>query len=121
MNSKPLKNFETNDSRRHILELYFKGAKHKKEIEEIHLKFQEVNLDLESFEKYCKLELRDLEKKVIRDRYINSKSLKSISLDMNMSYKDVRKLYLDGKEKMKIILSLHIKNQNNLKDEQGEK
>lgn len=96
--------------RNYNLNLYLTGLRYEIGLREVVNTFKELNIDINSFEKYYNLELEDLEKTVIYKFYIEKKTLKGIARELNLSYSYIRKVYLDAKEKMRIILSLHTKN-----------
>ncbi len=91
------------------LELYFKNLKIKHDYETIKKEVEKNNLELRKFEEVCNDELTDLEKRIINTHHLEGKSLKKISLDTGYSYSYIRKVYVEAKEKMRIIMSVSIK------------
>lgn len=100
-------------SKNQILELYFKSLEYEESLQGIQELFADLDIDVESFEEYCKTELEELEKTIITNYHLQNKSLKNIAEELELSYSYVRKIYLEGKEKMRIILSIHTKKDNN--------
>ncbi len=90
------------------LNLYFKSLNYEQELKSLTEHFQDINLDLKKFEEIAKRELSDFEKDIILQYHVNNKSLKKLALEYGYSYSYMRKVYMDAKEKLRIIMSVNL-------------
>lgn len=91
----------------YYLDLYFKKKYYLNEIDKINKVFDKVNLL--DFEKSVKQELSDFEKETIAKYNYQGIKLKDIAAEIGFSYSYVRRVYLEGIDKMRIILNMTMK------------
>lgn len=89
-----------------LLELYFKNVQLKQDYESVKKELDNYNLEVKKFEEICKSELTPLEILVVDNFVNNRKSLKLISTELGYSYSYIRKVFVEAKDKMRIIATL---------------
>lgn len=93
-------------SSKKIIKDYFELLELENKLNKKRMIFTEARIDLMQFKKSCISELTDLEKQIIINYHFEDKSLKAISTELNYSYSYVRRIYVQAKEKMRIIMSM---------------
>lgn len=95
------------NNKNYYIELYFRRKNYLQKLENIDGVFKNINL--KDFEKSVEEELDDFKKDIISKYHLQNVKLKNIANDMNFSYSYIRRIYLEGKDKMRIILSMMMK------------